>query len=330
MFSPASGAAISTGVIRDKWASTGFESGRMGYPTSDVVTGLKEGGSYQNYQGGAILHTPANGAHLSVGAIRSVWASLAFEHGTMGYLTTDEYPVTGGVAQDYQGGVITAGRWGVFPVSGATAEEFKANTWLGTATTAAHSIKDGGTWQGFEKGVIMWSPASGAHISFGTSRDPWAQQGFENGALGYPTSNELGLNSGVYQTYQGGTIFWSPSTAAFALLADYTKKYNEIGGSSILGFPTSGRVSGLKEGGSYQNFERGALISNPTIGVRVSVGKTRDAWAVTGFEHGKLGYPTTGNYVTADGSTGQDYEGGRITVAKDGTATVEYGVPAKP
>lgn len=330
MFSPASGAAISTGVIRDKWASTGFENGRMGYPTSDVVTGLKEGGSYQNYQGGAILHTPAYGAHLSIGAIRDVWASLGFEHGKMGYLTTDEYPVSGGVAQDYQGGLITAGRWGVFPVTGATAEKYKANQWLGTATTAAYSIKDGGTWQGFEKGVIMWSPTSGAHISYGATRNAWAQQGFENGPLGYPTSEELGVNSGVYQTYQAGTIFWSPSTSAYALLADYTKKYNEIQGMSILGFPTSIRVNGLKDGGSYQNFQKGALISNPVVGVRLSVGKTREVWAATGFEHGKLGYPTTDNYVTADGNTAQDYQGGRITIAKDGTPKVEYGAPAKP
>ncbi|WP_258868379.1 hypothetical protein [Arthrobacter sp. RT-1] len=328
MFSPASGAAISTGVIRDKWASTGFENGRMGYPTTDVVTGLKEGGSFQNYQGGSILHTPAHGAHLSIGAIRTIWASLGFEHGRMGYLTTDEYLVPGGVAQDYQGGVITAGRWGVFPVSGATADEFKANTWLGTATTGANPGKNGGTWQGFEKGVIMWSPASGAHISFGPLRDVWAQHGYENGALGYPTSNALDMNSGVYQTYQGGIIFWSPSTAGHALLADYTKKYNDVDGGGILGFPTSGRVNGLKEGGSYQNFQWGALISNPVVGVRVSVGKTREAWAATGFEHGKLGYPTTDNYVTADGSTVQDYQGGRITVTRDGTTKIEYGVPA--
>ena len=136
------------------------------------------------------------------------------------------------------------------------------------------------------------------------------------------------MNSGLYQTYQGGTIFWSPSTAAYALLADYTKKYNDIQGASALGFPTSDRVSGLREGGSYQNFQWGALISNPAVGVRVSVGKTREAWAATGFEHGMLGYPTTDNYVTADGSTVQDYQGGRIIVSKDGTAKVEYGVPA--
>ncbi|MGO4189238.1 LGFP repeat-containing protein [Pseudarthrobacter sp. TAF60_1] len=87
---------------------------------------------------------------------------------------------------------------------------------------------------------------------------------------------------------------------------------------------------GLKEGGSFQNFENGALIASPATGIRLSTGKTRDAWAATGFEWGKLGYPTTDNYTTADGSVVRDYQGGRITVAADGTARIDYGVPSKP
>lgn len=325
MFSPASGAAISSGPIRDKWAATGFESGRLGYPVTDVITGLKDGGAFQNYQGGAILLTPGVGPVLSVGAIRSVWAGQDFEHGPLGYPVTDEFGLRSGVAQEYQGGYITAGQSGVFTVTGATAEPLKANQWLGTATTKANPAKDGGTWQGFEQGVIMWSPATGAHISYGATRDVWAQQGYEYGPLGYPTSNDLGLNSGFYQTYQGGTIYWSPSTGPHALLADYAKKYDDIQGSGVLGFPESGRVTGLKDGGSYQNFERGALIFAPAVGVRVSVGKTRDAWAAAGFEFGRLGYPTTDNYITADGSTVQDFQGGRVTVPKDGNARIDYG-----
>lgn len=326
LFSPASGADISSnGVIRDKWASTGFESGRMGYPTSDVVTGLKDGGSYQNYQGGAILDSPATGTHLSVGAIRNIWASLGFETGVMGYPKTDEYVVDSGVAQDYQGGTITASQWGVYPITGATSDKYSTSKWLGPATTGANSIKDGGTWQGFKNGIIMWSPASGAHISVGATRGVWAQQGYENGPLGYPTSDEIALGDGVYQTYQGGTIYWSPSTGAYALASDYAARYNEAQGTSVLGFPTSGRVTGLKDGGSFQNFQKGAFISNPTVGVRLSVGATRNAWASTGFESGKLGYPTTDNYVIADGSTVQDYQGGRITVPSGGTAQITYG-----
>lgn len=96
-----------------------------------------------------------------------------------------------------------------------------------------------------------------------------------------------------------------------------------------LGFPISGRIGGLKDDGSYQNFQKGVLISSPAGGVRVSTGATREAWAATNFEQGRLGYPTTDNYVTADGNIAQDFQGGRITIAKDGKAFIEYWATAK-
>jgi LGFP repeat len=108
LWSPATGAHISVGAIRGLWAATGFENGRLGYPTTDEVGGLKDGGVYQNYQGGAIIWSPATGAHISVGAIRTIWASTGFESGRLGYPTSDEYATgnDGSVAQNYQGGVI--------------------------------------------------------------------------------------------------------------------------------------------------------------------------------------------------------------------------------
>lgn len=108
LYSPASGAHISVGAIRVLWAATGFENGGLGYPVTDEVGGLRDGGVYQNYQGGAIIWSPATGAHISVGGIRAIWASTGFESGPLGYPTSDEY-ATGGdgsVAQNYQGGVI--------------------------------------------------------------------------------------------------------------------------------------------------------------------------------------------------------------------------------
>lgn len=327
LWSPASGAHLSVGPIRDKWATTGFESGQLGYPVSDVVYGLKEGGAFQNYQGGAILWTPANGALISIGSIRSVWAGQGFESGALGYPTTDEYTINGGVAQNYQGGVITAtAAGGTHAVTGEFFRKYESvNRSLGYATSDQVAIRDGGYYQNFQYGSILWSPATGAHTSFGGTRAAWAQTGFENGPLGYPTSDEVGVTGGVYQSYQGGAIYWSPATGGRVLLSDYNAKFDAVGGLGTLGFPETDKVTGLRDGGAYQNFQKGALISAPAVGVRLSVGKTRDAWAGTGFEWGRLGYPTTDNYVIADGSTVQDYQGGRITVSATGTVKIEYG-----
>ena len=167
LYSPATGAHISVGAIRSLWAATGFENGGLGYPVTDEVGGLRDGGVYQNYQGGAIIWSPATGAHISVGAIRSLWAATGFENGGLGYPVTDE---VGG-------------------------------------------LRDGGVYQNYQGGAIIWSPATGAHISVGGIRSIWASTGFESGRLGYPTSNEYatGNDGSVAQNYQGGVIHWSPT-----------------------------------------------------------------------------------------------------------------------
>jgi len=162
LYSPASGAHVSAGPIRSLWAATGFENGSLGYPVTDEVGGLKDGGVFQNYQGGAIIWSPATGAHISIGAIRSLWAATGFENGSLGYPVTDE---VGG-------------------------------------------LKDGGVFQNYQGGAIIWSPATGAHISVGAIRSIWASTGYESGRLGYPTSDEYatGGDGGVAQNYQGGVI----------------------------------------------------------------------------------------------------------------------------
>jgi uncharacterized protein with LGFP repeats len=187
-------------------------------------------------------------------------------------------------------------------------------------------IRDSGVYQNFQYGAILWSPATGAHVSVGGTREAWALTGFENGVLGYPTTDETPVNGGVKQNYQGGSIYWTAGLGAYSVATDYNAMFEASGGLGTLGFPATNRVNGLKDSGSYQNFQQGALISSPATGIHLSIGATRNAWAATGFEGGRLGYPTTDNYITADGSTVQDYQGGRITIAKDGTSKVEYGV----
>lgn len=47
------------GGIRTIWASTGFESGRLGYPTSNEYWAGANGAVAQNYQGGVIHWGPS-------------------------------------------------------------------------------------------------------------------------------------------------------------------------------------------------------------------------------------------------------------------------------
>ncbi|MDQ0769288.1 PKD repeat protein [Pseudarthrobacter defluvii] len=221
IWSPATGARVSVGAIRAAWAATGYENGGLGYPTTNEVCGLRGGGCYQNYQGGAIIWSPATGARVSVGAIRAAWAATGYENGGLGYPTTNEVCGLrgGGCYQNYQGGAIiwspaTGARVSVGAIRAAWAATGYENGGLGYPTTnEVCGLRGGGCYQNYQGGAIIWSPATGARVSVGAIRAAWAATGYENGGLGYPTTNEYPIGGGsVAQSYQGGRISWSPVT----------------------------------------------------------------------------------------------------------------------
>ncbi|MCF6507207.1 hypothetical protein E9549_07275, partial [Blastococcus sp. MG754426] len=47
---------------------------------------------------------------------------------------------------------------------------------------------------------------TGARLVRGAIRDAWAGQGWENGRLGYPTSDPQPVTGGTRQTFQGGYV----------------------------------------------------------------------------------------------------------------------------
>ncbi|GAB7189438.1 hypothetical protein NUM3379_01440 [Kineococcus sp. NUM-3379] len=59
-WSPATGAHVVRGAIRQAWAGQGWESGRLGFPMSDEYD--VPGGRRSDFQGGDIVWTPAGGA----------------------------------------------------------------------------------------------------------------------------------------------------------------------------------------------------------------------------------------------------------------------------
>lgn len=265
IYSPATGAHISTGAIRNLWAGYGFENGILGYPVTDEVSGLKDGGVYQNYQGGALLWSPATGAHISTGAIRGAWAAAGFEAGPLGYPTSEIYQINGGTAQDYQNGVITSSASGTRIISGEMLARYRENSaYLGAAASAKTAIRDGGFYQNFQSGALLYSPSTGTQLSIGGVRSIWAATGFENGVLGYPASGEIPANGGVYQNYQGGFITWLPGSGGQFVFGGIGSLYRSAGGpTGRLGFPTSGEYSTGPGGNVAQNYQHGTIHWGP-------------------------------------------------------------------
>ncbi|MBG6185532.1 GH25 family lysozyme M1 (1,4-beta-N-acetylmuramidase), partial [Arthrobacter sp. CAN_A214] len=174
----------------------------VGAPVSEVVCGLKDNGCYRNYASGAVLWSTDTGAVASVnGAIRTGWLNSGAQDGPMGYPLRAE--VCGikdnGCYQSFQKGEIfwSATTGAHLSRSGGIRQAYRAagaeNGVLGYPTSAEIcGLRDNGCSQSFQRGEILWSATTGAHVSRqGGIRQAYRAAGAENGVLGYPTSAEI-------------------------------------------------------------------------------------------------------------------------------------------
>ncbi|WP_334173083.1 G1 family glutamic endopeptidase, partial [Sinomonas sp.] len=179
----------------------------------------------------------------------------------------------------------------------AQAMDAKAAQWgLGAATGAVTPIRDGGYYRNYQYGAVIAAPSGSLYVSHGAIRGEWAALGFENGVMGYPSTDEVGglVDGGVYQNYDGGAIVWSPATGAHESIGAIRSEWQSTGFErGVLGYPATEVVTGLLNGGSYQNYQGGAIVSSPAAGTHESIGAIRSEWQSTGFERGVLGYPST-------------------------------------
>ncbi|WP_167467821.1 choice-of-anchor D domain-containing protein [Arthrobacter oryzae] len=172
-WSPQTGAHWVAGAIRTKWAALGWETGPLGYPTTDEKATPSGVGRYNHFSGAngnSIYWSPQTGAHWVTGAIRAKWAALGWEAGPLGYPTTDESASPDRVGQ--------------------------YNHFSGAAGNS-----------------IYWSPKTGAHWIRGAIRTKWASLGWERSRLGYPASDEYSVSVGRASNFQNGRLTWNSKTS---------------------------------------------------------------------------------------------------------------------
>jgi uncharacterized protein with LGFP repeats len=125
-WTPQAGAHEVRGAIWEKWGSQGWENSFLGFPLTNESGTPAKYGRYNHFQGASIYWSPASGAHDIGGAIRDRWAQLGWENSALGFPVTDEFPIPGGQAQDFQcgsirwspaGGTVVVGCTAVAPVS---------------------------------------------------------------------------------------------------------------------------------------------------------------------------------------------------------------------
>lgn len=222
-WSPSTGAREVHGAILGHYLAIGGPSSALGLPTTDESTPPDGKGRYNNFSsGGALYWTSGTGAHEVHGAIDAKWGTLGWETGPHGYPTTDEQATADRVGRynDFQdGAVYWTPKTGAQSIHGAIKSKWAQYQWesgfLGYPLTDELGTPDGkGRYNHLQGGSVYWSPTTGAHSVNGAIKAAWAAQGWETGALGYPTSDEHPVAGGRQSDFQGGSLFWDASTGA--------------------------------------------------------------------------------------------------------------------
>lgn len=173
------------------------------------------------------------------------------------------------------------------------------------------------------------SAATGSHSVGGAILTAYRSHGGPAGRLGYPVTNELATPKvvGRFNAFQGGSIYWTPSTGAHAVWGKILQRWAGLGWEAgPLGFPTTDELRTPDGVGRFTSFQKGAIYWTPTTGAHPVVGAILQRWGSLGWEKSALGYPVTGEFDFPGGKA-QNFQYGSIRwVPKAGTSVV--GAPA--
>ncbi len=316
------GPHVVRGAILQKYLSLGGP-GLLGYPTGDDTAAPVNPGYFTDFQSGAIYWSQATGAREVRGDLLATWRAKGAQAGVLGYPIGGDEAVPGGFRSRFQGGTLywsatTSARI----IRGALLERYDAAGGpraVGFPTADESPAANGGATVGLQRGAVYWSRDTGAHVVRGSILTRWRKAGAESGRLGYPTADETAVAAGAVSTFQGGSVYWSPSTGAKVVRAAVLRRYLANGGPQVLGFPTTEEVAAAA-GGSRLELQGGAVYWSSGTGAHVVRGEILARWRQLGAESGPLGYPTGDDTAVA---------GGYQTAFRNGTIYWSHATGAK-
>jgi hypothetical protein len=163
------------GVIRDKWGQLGWESGEMGFPTTDESP-ASNGWRFNHFLNGSIYWSSTRGAIKVNGPMRAGWKAQDWERGQWGFPVQDTVECAtdanvngayGGWGQKFDGGwkfnqtnVTTSSGWTKAPGYNAV-NSARQLRYSGTTKYSSNLNAAVGTWNGQNR-VALTSVAAGA------------------------------------------------------------------------------------------------------------------------------------------------------------------------
>jgi uncharacterized protein with LGFP repeats len=144
----------------------------------------------------------------------------------------------------------------------------------------------------------------------------YAQLGGATGFLGAAVTAEATTPDGIgrYRHYQGGSIYWAAATGAHEVHGAIRGKWSSLGWErSFLGYPLTDETATPDGVGRYNHFQGGSVYWTAATGAFEVHGAIRGKWSSLGWERSFLGYPTSDEQSTEDG-TGRfsEFEHGSI------------------
>ncbi|GAA2156787.1 glucose/arabinose dehydrogenase [Humibacillus xanthopallidus] len=289
-----------TTAIDTKYAALGGSSSFLGGPTTpeyDVA-----GGRARNYTGGRLYWSAAAGAHEAHGAILTKYLA-AGGPAVLGFPTTDQVAVTGGVAVYFtKARIYWSSTTGARLVNGAILTKYLAAGGpdsYGLPTTDVTAVT-GGLYAYFTGGrSIFYSGTTGAHLVKGGILTKYLAAGGPT-VRGFPTTDEIGVTAGLATYFTKARIYWSSTTGARLVNGAILTKYLAAGGPDRYGLPTTDVTA--VTGGWYAHFTGGrSIFYSGTTGAHLVYGKIRTKYASMGYQRSCLGFPTTDEYAITDG-----------------------------
>jgi len=241
------------------------------------------------------------------------YAALGGPTGFLGSPTTGENVAPDGIGhyRHYQfGSIYWNPATGAHEVHGAIRTKWSSLGWersfLGYPLTDETATPDGrGRYNHFQGGSVYWTAATGAYEVHGAIRGKWSSLGWERSFLGYPLTDETATpdRAGRYNHFQGGSIYWSAATGAHEVHGAIRGKWSSLGWErGFLGYPLTDETITPDGIGRYNHFQGGSVYWTPTTGAHEVHGAIRDRWSILGWERSFLGYPTSDELSTEDGT----------------------------
>lgn len=227
-----------------------------------------KGGVAQDFHGGRVFFGPDTGAYPVAGMLGGGYQAIGGPDSELGLPIGFEEPLPDGRGrfQQFQhGSLYWTPETGARVVSGAILAEwgrqgFEGGTGGYPVDSEVALRNRGGVVQSFEKGPFYFGPTTGAHLVQGFILGKYAELGFENSWLGLPVAPEQPVKDlGRYSGFEGGAIYWSPLSGAWAVrngpIMDAWRDAGHENGR--LGYPMSDEFA--IPGGVQQNFQAGFI-----------------------------------------------------------------------